>query len=136
MTARLFVRVSSLVLLLSLAGCTALPKSEPTPAGVEIDGIVINNQLAITITDAQVLVPATGNFVSCGNIQGRSSCSTGFPGRPYSSNALLVSWKESGTPQSTDEFVVKIGSDIDMGRSARLEVFIFSPGQAGARLIQ
>lgn len=123
-------------LFLFLGGCSSLPVSGPVPAGVVIDGIVINNQLGIAVTDVQVLVPATGNFVSCGNIQRRSAFSTGFPDRVYSSNALRISWKESGMPQSTDDFVVKIGSDIDIKSTARVEVFIFSPGQAGARLIQ
>lgn len=122
--------------LCSLAACSSVPESAPKPVGVEVDAVTIINQLAISITDVQVLAPVSGNFVSCGNIIGRSACSTGFPNNYYSSNPVIVSWKEQGQPQSTDEFVVKIGSDIDINRPAQLEVFIFSPGQAGAKLVQ
>ena len=125
-----------LVLIFVLPACSTIPDSEPVVPGVVIDGVVIRNNLARPVTDVTILAVSTGNFVSCGNIMANSACSTGFPNRIYASNKLIVSWNELGQPQSTDEFVVELEAEIDLSRSARLEVLIFSPGQAGARLIQ
>lgn len=123
-------------LLALLAGCAARPVAVAPAPGVEINGIVIQNLLAYTITDVQVLAPASGNFVSCGTVRSGTACSTGFPNRTYSSAGLLVTWKEHGVAQSTDEFVVEIEDSIDTQRMAQMNVMIFSPGQAGARLVQ
>ena len=101
-----------------------------------IEGAVIRNELAFPVTDVQLLVPASGNFVGCGNIMARSQCSTTFPERDYHANAVVISWKERGQPNSTAEFVIRIPEEFDHGRPARLEIIIFNMGQAGAKLVQ
>jgi hypothetical protein len=101
-----------------------------------IEGAVIRNELTFPVTDVQLLVPSSGNFVGCGNIMARSQCSTTFPERDYKENAVIITWKERNQPQSTGEFVIRIPEKIDLNRPVRLEVIIFNMGQAGAKLIQ
>ncbi len=126
------------LLLISLlaAACSNIPRDIPEATGIVIEGAVIRNELAFPVTDVQLLVPASGNFVGCGNIMARSQCSTTFPERDYHANAVVISWKERGQPHSTGEFVIKIPEKFDFSRPARLEVVIFNLGQAGAKLIQ
>ena len=100
-----------------------------------IDGVVIRNELALAVTDVTLLVPFSGNFVSCGNIMARSECSTTFPGRDYYANKIIVTWKEYGEPHSTGEFVISIPDAMDHSQPVRLEVIIFNRGQAGAQLV-
>jgi len=126
------------VMTLQLQACSTVatvPETKPE-AAVEVDGVIIRNQLGTPVTDVRILAVAAGDFVTCGNIMARSTCSTGFPNRYYSSDKLQVSWKEYGAPQSTDEFALEPREDIDMERPARVEVIIYSPGQAGVRLVQ
>jgi len=125
-----------LIISLLLPACSNLPDDSPKATGVMIEGVVIRNELALTVTDVQLLAPASGNFVGCGNIMARSQCSTTFPERNYQANAVVISWQERGQPQSTDEFVIRIPEDFDLSRPVRLEVIIFNPGQAGAKLVQ
>jgi len=135
---RLVRWIALAVLALQLLGCsTAASRPEKkTEAVVEVDGVIIRNQLGIPVTDVRILAVAAGDFVTCGNITARSTCSTGFSNRYYSSDKLQVTWKEYGAPQSTDEFDLEPADDIQLGRPAQVEVIIFSPGQAGVRLVQ
>ncbi len=128
----LFFMAVSLCLLLA---CSTAKENQPKATGIVIDGVVIRNELALTVTEVTLLVPASGNFVSCGNIMARSECSTTFPGRDYYANEVVITWKEYGDPQSTDEFVISIPDSIDRNRPVRLEVIIFNRGQAGAKLV-
>lgn len=132
-------RVLSCVLLVSLLwGCSqAEPdRSEDQYGGITVDGIIIQNGLAYPVTDVMIEVPATGGFAGCGNILPRTECRTSFPARGYSGNPVVVSWKEYGAPQQTDEFVVKLPEHLQPGDSAWLEVVVFMSGQAGARFVQ
>lgn len=120
-----------------LSGCVT-PGAEPQarqPA-VGIEGVTIRNELAYPITDVMIEVPATGAFAGCGTVLPRSECSNTFQQVAYRANAAVVTWKEHGTPQGTGEFVIEAPDDLEAGRPARVEVVIFSPGEAGARLIQ
>lgn len=132
--------MAAVVWVVLITACTTAPQvvTELTgqPAGIEIEGIIIRNRLPYTITDVQVLALSTGNFVSCGNISRQSVCSTGFPSANYRSGKLVISWKEHGVPQSTDEFTVTPGANIDRKKPAVFEVLVYSPGLAGAQLIQ
>lgn len=101
-----------------------------------IGGMVIRNELAYPVTDVMIDVPATGAFAGCGNILPRSGCSNAFPGVDYQRNAVVISWKEYGEPQSTEPFVVEVPAGLRPGEPADVEVVIFAPGQAGARLVQ
>ncbi len=106
------------------------------PTGVFIDGFVIENGLPYPVTDVILEVPATGAFAGCGNILPRSSCRSGFPQADYFANATKVSWKEHGEPRGTDEFVIEVPQGMPAGTVAEVEVVIFAPGQAGARLVR
>lgn len=125
-----------LALALHLTACSTVADAPEAEALVEVGGVIIRNQLGITVTEVRILAVSSGDFVTCGNIMARSACSTGFANRNYSSGKLQVTWNELSVPQSTDEFSLEPGRDIDPGRPAQVEVIIFSPGQAGVRLIQ
>lgn len=125
---------------LTVLGFTAcspiLPREESlSPAPVVIEGIVIRNQLSRAVTDVMVEVPATGGFAGCGNLMARSSCSTSFQQVDYRSHPIVIRWREQGQPHATDEFVVRIPENTPPGQLAWIEVIIFAPGQAGARLL-
>lgn len=123
------------LMLLSCASAPEQPK-QPEGTGIVIDGIRIQNSLRYTVTDVMILVPATGGFAGCGNILPRTACSNTFLDVQYRKNPVLISWKEHGEPQQTDEFIVEARSDLRPNVSTWVEVTIFAPGQAGARLIQ
>jgi hypothetical protein len=127
----------ALLLGLTIAACAAQgPADSERATAIIIDGITIRNDLAYPVTEVLIRVPATGAFAGCGNLQPRSECSNRFQGVDYRSNGVVVSWREHGKPHSTDEFVIEIPEDWPGERSARVEVVIFAPGQAGARLAQ
>jgi hypothetical protein len=120
-----------------LPGCASGPAATaPSGApGIAIEGLVIRNDLAYSVTDVMIDVPATGAFAGCGNILARSECRTTFQQIDYRGNGLVVSWKEHGQPQKTDEFVVRPPTDASPGDAFMVEVVVFAPGQAGARLV-
>lgn len=120
-----------------LLGCASGPPEEPAVAdsGIHIVGMVIRNELPYTVTDVMIDVPATGAFAGCGNILPRSQCSTTFQQVEYQGNSLVLSWKEYGAPQHTDEFAVPEPTGAGPGDSFVVEVVVFAPGQAGARLL-
>lgn len=124
--------------LVFLAACSA--NGEKTPdlpgTGILVEGIIIQNALNYAVKDVMVLVPATGGFAGCGNIIPRSECRTSFPSVDYRRNALKVTWTEHGEPKGTDEFVVEPPPGVASGDSVWLEVVVYSPGLAGARLVQ
>mgnify|MGYP001817923966 CR=1 FL=1 len=118
------------------AACSTSKETRPESTGIDIDGVIIRNELAFPVTEVQILVPSSGNFVGCGNILGRSECSTTFPVSDYHANEVVISWKEYGQPNSTGPFVIQTPEDIDISVPVRLEVIIFNMGHAGARLVQ
>ena len=126
--------VAACCLLQSCAGGAPGPE-QGSDTGIRISGVIIRNELAYPVSDAMILVPSTGRFASCGNIMQRSRCSTSFPAADYRQLAIVISWKERGEPQSTDEFIVKVPARMAAGADAWLEVIVFSKGQAGARLV-
>ena len=101
-----------------------------------ITGIIIKNELAYGVTDVMIEVPATGAFAGCGNILARSRCRTTFQDVDYRSNEVLVRWREHGQQQQTGEFTIDVPSTLIPGIPSWIEVVIFGPGQAGARLVQ
>lgn len=120
-----------------LSGCASAPERESgtraAPA-VEIGGVVIRNELPYGVTDVWVEVPATGAFAGCGNLLPRSSCSNRFQQTAYQGNGILIRWRERGEPHQTDEFVVETPAGTAAGGVYAVEVVIFAPGQAGARM--
>lgn len=122
-------------LLQGCAAATADGASDRQPA-VVIAGIEIRNELAYPVTDVMIEVPATGDFAGCGNLLPRTACSNAFEGVDYRSNAVVIRWKERGTDHTTGEFVIEIPAELQPGRPAVVEVVIYAPGEAGARLVQ
>ena len=121
-----------------LAGCAAIheEQSRDPPGEYVIAGMVIRNDLAYPVSDVMIEVPATGAFAGCGNIMPRTACSTTFESIDYRRNALKVSWKEYGQPQQTDEFILRVPDTARPGDAFVVEVSVFAPGQAGARLVE
>lgn len=126
------------ILLVLCASCASNPVIEPVSPAVRIaiEAVVIRNDLAFPVTDVQIIAPATGNFVACGQIWAGTECATTFPTLEYQADPVIVSWKEYGQPHSTGEFVIEIPDSMTAGEAARLIVTIFAMGQAGARLVQ
>ena len=134
MKARGALVVSFAFLLCACAGEAVAPRTLSEPLNIE--GIVISNHLAYTVRDVLVEVPATGRFAGCGNILPRTRCQTSFPAQQYGGHELRVSWTEHGEPQSTEPFSVKRPEGAGPQAPFWLEVEVFAPGQAGARLVQ
>jgi len=129
--------VLAMLLIGVVAACAApAPSAANRGAAVIIEGVTIRNELAYPVTDVLVRVPATGAFAGCGNLLPRSECSNTFQGVDYRSNGVVVSWREHGRPQSTDEFVIEVPEAWSGAPAARVEVVIFAPGRAGARLAE
>ena len=124
------------VLLAASCASTGPETPRPEDTGVDIAGVIFQNSLMHSVTDALVHVPATGRFASCGNILPRSECSTSFPAVGYRRNGIIVTWKEHGETKATDEFTVKLPQGAGEGDSFWLEVVIYAPGLAGARVVQ
>lgn len=110
------------------------PESPSGPA-LQITGVEIHNNLVYPVQDVTILVPATGEYVSCGQIFPRTSCSTTFPARDYRENPVQLSWKEYGQSQSTKPFKLKAPAGTREGQAATIRVEVFAAGQAGANLL-
>lgn len=119
-----------------LSACATGPTREPQPAipGIQVEGFVIRNELPYTLNNLMIEVPATGAFAGCGTIPPRSECSNTFEHVDYRGHAAVISWTEHGEPQTTDEFVVDLPDGVMPGDVFVLEIVVFAPGRAGARL--
>lgn len=127
-------RVAFGLLATVLGACSAPPeRSEAVVA--EIGGIVIRNDLAYPVHDVMAEVPATGRFAGCGMILRRSQCTIAFPVSAYRHDPLIVRWVEYGESHATDDILLEAPTDAGKPAGWWLEVVIFAPGQAGARLI-
>lgn len=129
--------VAAIALATSLGGCAGAGSATEAPQpAVTIEGITIRNELAYPVSDVLIEVPATGAYAGCGTVLPRSDCRNTFQQLEYRANAVVVSWREHGLPHATGEFVIELPADLQPGRPARVEVVIFAPGEAGARLVQ
>jgi hypothetical protein len=117
-----------------LIACTAIPvNSEPS---IQIGGMSIENQTEMYLSAVRLLVPVTGNFVSCGNIPPGSMCSTSFPEAVYTGNSVEITWSQGGQIHSTGQFALQLPIDVDVQKPAIVSVVISGPGSAGALIIQ
>jgi hypothetical protein len=128
-------------LLLLMSSCATLPDKEPAiePApvpGLEIHGLLIFNGTSSVISTAQLLVPATGGFVSCGNILPRSQCSTLFPEQEYRERPVNISWTKGAQSWSTGDISIQLPAIVDPELPAYVRVIIVGPGVAGASIVQ
>ena len=103
---------------------------------LQIEGLVMNNQTQMWVSAVRLLVPATGNFVSCGNIPPGSMCSTTFPEIAYTGNQIEITWSQGGQIHSTGLFVLQLPADLDDDKPALVRVVISGPGTAGAAIFQ
>jgi hypothetical protein len=125
--------VTGLCLLLLLA-CAS--RSLDSKYQLQIEGMAIENQTQMWVSAVRLLVPVTGNFVSCGNIPPGSMCSTTFPETSYTGNPIEITWSQGGQIHSTGQFVVQLPFDLDESKPAVVRVVIAGPGSAGAVIIQ
>ena len=63
-------------------------------------------------------------------------CRSGVESTDYFARAVQVRWKEHGVEKQTDEFVIDVPEGMTAGTAAEVEVVIFAPGQAGAKLVR
>ena len=126
--------VVTVVCVLCIVACAAPPVDRVVP--IQIAGMVMENQTQMYIKAARLLVPVTGNFVSCGNIPPASMCSTTFPEAVYSGNPVEITWSQGGQIHSTGQFKVHLPADLDRNRSATVRILISGPGLAGALIVQ
>lgn len=117
-----------------LFACAATPVDHVPP--IQIAGMVMENQTQMYVKAARLLVPVTGNFVSCGNIPPASMCSTTFPEAAYTGNPVEITWSQGGQVHSTGQFTVHLPADLDRNRSAMVHIVISGPGLAGALIVQ
>lgn len=117
-----------------LSACAATQKDEAPP--VQIAGMAMENQTQMYISAVRLLVPVTGNFVSCGNIPPGSRCSSTFPEAAYTGNPVEITWSQGGRIHSTGQFVVQLPGDLDNDRPAQVHIVISGPGLAGATIVQ
>ena len=127
--------------LLSISLCTALLLACASGPGesnppLQIQGMVIENQTLMWISAARLLVPVTGNFVSCGNISPESMCSTTFPETAYTGNPVEVTWSQGGQIHSTGQFVVRLPEQLIEDRPGVVRVVITGPDSAGVVIVQ
>lgn len=119
---------------LLLIACASKPVEQARP--LQIEGLVMNNQTQMWVSAARLLVPATGNFVSCGNIPPGSMCSTTFPETAYKGNQIEITWSQGGQIHSTGLFVLRLPVDLDDNKPAYVRVVISGPAAAGAAIFQ
>lgn len=119
---------------LCMFACAAAPVDRALP--VQIAGMVMQNQTQMYISAVRLLVPATGNFVSCGNIPPGSMCSTTFPEAVYTGNPVEITWSQGGQIHSSGQFAVQLPGDLDRNKPAQVHIVISGPGLAGALIVQ
>jgi len=117
-----------------LIACAAGPVDKGPP--VQITGMVIENQTEMYVSAVRLLVPVTGQYVSCGNILPESQCSTSFPEAAYTGNPVEITWSQGGQIHSTGQFVLQIPGDFDEHKTAVVRVVIAGPGSAGAMIVE
>ncbi|MBT8072650.1 MAG: hypothetical protein HKP21_02975, partial [Xanthomonadales bacterium] len=78
----------------------------------------MENQTQMWVSAVRLLVPETGNFVSCGNIAPGSICSTTFPEAAYSGSPVEITWSQGGQIHSTGQFKLQIPADLASERPA------------------
>lgn len=119
---------------LYLFACSTVTEEDAPP--VRIAGMVMENQTQMYISAVRLLVPVTGNFVSCGNIPPGSMCSSTFPEAAYTGNPVEITWSQGGRIHSTGQFVVQLPGNLDSDKPAQVHIVISGPGLAGAMIVQ
>lgn len=100
-----------------------------------IDGLTFENRSSSPINRIQLLVPATGNFVSCGFIAPGATCASGFPGVAYRAAPIEISWTQGGQDWTTGAITLQADEELRREGAARVMVVVLAPGSAGAILV-
>ncbi len=119
---------------LLIGACVSQAGKTITP--LQIEGLKFENQTDRQVSAVRLLVPATGAFVSCGNVARNSMCSTTFPETSYTGNAVEITWSQGGQIYSTGQFNLQLPDNVIEGVPAMVYVVIAAPGSAGAMIIQ
>ena len=126
--------ISTSICAFLLITCASKPVEQVIP--LQIEGLIMNNQTQMWVSAVRLLVPATGNFVSCGNIPPGSMCFTTFPETAYTGNQVEVTWSQGGQIHSTGQFVLQLPEQLDKEKPAVVRIVISGPTSAGAVLVQ
>lgn len=100
-----------------------------------IDGLSFENRSSSPIDSIQLLVPASGNFVSCGLIAPGNTCASGFPGVAYHGEPIEISWTQGGEDWSTGRVTLEADEEIRLQGAASVVVVVLAPGSAGAVMV-
>ncbi len=117
-----------------LGGC-ATPEPLDPDAGLRIDGLRFENRSRSPVESVQLIVAATGNFVSCGRIAPGASCAARFPGVAYSGHPIEIQWVQGGTDWRTGEIPLEIDPLAREAGGGEVRVLIVAPGSSGALLV-
>ena len=115
-----------------LLGCATVADTQRLP--LMVGGLVFENRSQTPLTTIQLLVPATGAFVSCGHISAGNRCATTFPEVVWQGNALEVTWTQAGNNWSTGQITLSPDPDVLSAGSALVRVSVIAPGSAGVLL--
>lgn len=116
-----------------LASCAATPGGSGPP--LLIDALNFENRSSSPIDRIRLLVPATGNFVSCGYIAPGASCASGFPDVVYRGEPVEISWAQGGQDWATGEITLEPDEQVRRAGAAKVMVIVLAPGSAGAVLV-
>ena len=119
----------------ALIGACALPGGPDEPAPLLIRGLEFENRSRSAVQSIQLLVPATGNFVSCGRIAPEARCAARFPEVAYAGNPIEVKWVQGGAEWSTGATPLNISSEARAAGAGEVRVVVIAPGSAGVVLV-
>lgn len=125
----------ALALFALLLICACAPSPPAGGRGLAIDGLSFENRSTSPINHIQLLVPATGNFVSCGFIAPGNTCASGFPGVAYHGEPIEISWNQGGEDWNSGRVTLQADEEIRLRGEASVMVVVLAPGSAGAVLV-
>jgi uncharacterized protein YceK len=132
-----FRAVLVVMMAILLGGCALLQRNNPGDdlPEVMIHGMELVNHGQAYVSAVRVLVPVTGQFVSCGNVAPRGRCASGFPEQRYSGNAIEITWSEGGSIYSTGELRLELPDTVIEAGAAVVWIHLTGPGSAAAVLV-
>lgn len=128
-----FIRTALTAIVLALTACAGPTSVAPQP--LQVSGLVFENRSGSWVSAIRLLVPATGGFVSCGNVAPGAVCSTTFPHRAWTGDALEVTWSQSGEIWSSGSLNITPGEEVIEAGEAEVRVIISAPGSSGVTLL-
>lgn len=127
-----FRAISGAALALLLGACAT---TGDAPEPLLVRGLEFENRSRTAVTSIQLLVPATGNFVSCGRIAPGARCAARFPEVSYAGHPIEVKWIQGGAEWTTGATPLNISSEARAAGAGEVRVVVISPGSAGVVLV-